>query len=651
MRHLFPFVVAAVLALGLGCGGASTTGASTPPGSASPGTPPDANMDRSQIPARYRWRITPLFATDAAFDEALQRTEAQRRALAGCQGSLSNPARLAECLGGYLETRLLTNQLTLYANLQQATDTSSSDVQARADRSQRSMAELMALAATWRNEILAYDDAALAAAVQAQPQLAPYRPYIDQIRRRREHVLDTNAERILSLAGDNQWAEIDLNEIPSDHERTFQAFLSQLPMPTITDDEGNEVQLTLSSYGSYRGSSDRRVRRDTVERFFATLRSFDQTFAALLTGQARETVFLARSRGYETALDAYLHRDDIDPVIYRTLVSTVEDNLEPLHRYMRFRREQMGVEELHVYDLYTPIVPTVERRIPYDDATRIVTAALAPLGDEYLGVLREGLEPENGWIDVYPHAGKESGAFSASIYGTHPFVLMNYFEQLGDMMTLAHEYGHALHSHLAMESQPYVTSSYVPMIAETASTVNEVLVIRHLIANASDDAERLYLLGELVEMIRTTIYRQALFASFELAVHAAVEAGTPTTAEFLNQLYAGLIRRYYGEALTVGENDGMEWAYVPHFYYKFYVYSYAVGLSSGIALSDGMLAGGEAERDAYLGMLRAGNSSPPLDLLRGAGVDPSSPTAVTAAARLMDESLAQMEAILARQGS
>jgi oligoendopeptidase F len=463
-------------------------------------------------------------------------------------------------------------------------------------------------------------------------------------------VLDEQAERVLSLAGDNLWAEIDLNELPSDHERTYQAFLSQIALPTITDEEGREVQLTLSNYGKYRGSSDRRVRRDTVEGFFAALRAYDQTLAALLTGQARHSVFLARSRGYDTALEAYLHRDDVDPAIYRNLVTTIENNVEPLHRYMRLRKERMRVDELHIYDLYTPVVPAVERRIPYEEASATVTTALAPLGEEYGAVLRQGLDPESGWIDLYPHRDKESGAFSASIHGTHPFVFMNYFEELGDLMTLAHEYGHALHSHYAMQEQTPVTFNYVPMVAETASTMNEVLVIRHLIAQASDDAEKLYLLGQLVEMIRTTIYRQTLFASFELAVHTAVEEGTPTTAEHLDGLYAGLVRRYYGDALTVGDNDGMEWAYIPHFYYKFYVYSYAMGLSAGIALGDRVLGGAAAERDAYLGMLAGGGSRPPLELLRSAGVDPSDPATIEAAARLLDDSLTQMEEIVARQG-
>lgn len=626
---------------------AGATPPAPPPAEATAG--PDANIARDRIPAQYRWDITPLFADDAAFDRALAETAAQRQQLGACRGALGDPARLKGCLELYLATRLATNRLTLYASLQQATDSESAAVQGRADRSQAAMRELMGVASMMRTEILALSDDALARAFRREPGLEPLRPYLQQMRRRRAHVLGAEAENVLSLMGDNQWAEIDLNELPSDTERTFQALVDQIPLPTITDEHGQSVALTLASYGKYRGSADRRVRRDTVEGLFGVLRSFDRTFASLLGGQAHLTVSLARARGYATALEAYLDRDEVDPSIYRNLVTAIESNVEPLHRYTRLRKRQMQLDELHIYDLYPPLVPPVETRIPYERAVELVQESLAPLGEEYGATVREGLRPGSGWVDALPHKNKDSGAFSANIYGTHPFVLMNYFEELDDVLTLAHEFGHALHAHYSNKTQPYVTASSVPVIAETASTFNEMMVMRHLIDRAQNDDEKLFLLGQLVESIRTTIYRQSLFASFELAVHTAVERGTPVTAELLRDTYADLLRRYYGDALTLGPNDGMEWAYVPHFYYKYYVYSYAMGLCSGIALSERVRAGDPQARDAYLGMLSAGSSRPPLELLRAAGVDPSRPEVVAAAAHLLDDSLAQMEAILARR--
>lgn len=640
-------VLVVVLAIGAIAGCRSAGGAS-PAGGA--GTVPDANMARADTPAEYHWDLTPLFADDAAFEAGLAEAARHREELARCRGdqmSLAAPERLETCLEQYFEARLLTNRLTLYAHLQQVTDTASSELQARVDRSQAAMSALMAIAAAMRGELLALDQAALDQALAERPALGAHRAYIERMRARRDHVLGPEAERVLALAGDNQWAEIDLNEIPSDHERAFIAMMSELPLPAIADTEGQPVQLTLSNYGVLRASPDQRVRREAVEGLFGALREFEGTFAALLGGQARFTVFLSRARNYDSSLDAYLIRDEVDPDIYRNLVRAVEANVAPLHRYVELRRRRLGLDDLHVYDLYTPLVPSVDRRVPYDEAVRTIQAALAPLGEGYLEVLRQGMDPRQGWIDLYPHRARESGAFSASVYGVHPYVFMNYFETVDDLSTLAHEYGHALHSHLAMTTQPYDTFNYVPLVAETASTFNEVLVLRSLIEQASSDDERIALLGELVEMIRTTIYRQALFAAFELALHEAVERGEPITPAFLDETYRGLLARFYGDGLTLGENDGMEWAYVPHFYYKYYMYSYAMGLCAGIALGDRVLRGGAAERDAYLAMLSAGSSRPPVELLRAAGVDPTDPATVEAAARLMDESITQMEALLA----
>jgi oligoendopeptidase F len=631
----------------VGPNGGPTTGEP----SGGPGTPPDAELERAQVPDEYKWDLTPLFADDAAFEAGLVEATAQRAELAGCRGTLGAAEPLERCLELYFRVRLLTNKLTLYSNLRLETDTEAPEAQARSDRAQAAMQELMALASGFRGEFLAWDEAALGAACEARPGLQPYSPYLDRIRARRDHVLGEQAERVLSLAGDNQWAEIDLNEIPSDHEKVFESLQAEVPLPTIVDEAGAEAQLTLSNYGRYRSSPERRVRAAAVEGLFGALRAFDGAFAAALAGQIRFNVFLARARGYERAIDAYLLRDQVEPSIYEGLVRAVEANVGPVQRYLEFRRRQMGLDELHIYDLYTPLVPTVERVIPYEQAAAEIVEAVRPLGEEYLAVLSEGLDPDHGWVDVYPHAGKRSGAFCAYVYGEHPWVLVNYFEQLDDLLTLAHEFGHALHSHLSMAHQPYVTSNYMPLVAETASTFNETLVLRHRIDNAADDDERLYLLGELVEKIRTTIYRQALFAAFELEVHTAVEAGTPVTAELLEQTYLGLLRRFYGSALTLGENDGMEWAYIPHFYWKYYVYSYAGGLAAGIALSERVLQGGEAERDAYLELLKSGSSKPPLELFRAAGVDPSDPAVVGAAAKLLDDSLTRMEEILARRGA
>ncbi|MFH1810777.1 MAG: oligoendopeptidase F [Pseudomonadota bacterium] len=610
---------------------------------------PDANAPRSSIPDLYKWQLAPLFESDADLTQALASLEHKRKALAAFKGTLKSPRKLRECLALYFETRLLTNKATLYANMRLDSAQSSTELQANNDRALDAMNGLMSQASFIRQELLALDEKALQAAYKKEPKLKDSKPYIDELRRRRSRVLNAEAERVLSLAGDNLWAEIDLNELPSDLEKTFGALLTDLPLPTIKDEKGKPVQLTFSSYGKYRASSDRRVRKDTVESFFGSLMQYRHALASTLSGQFRQNIFYARSRGYDTALAAYLDKDNIDPRVYTNLIDAIHQNLAPLHRYVKLRKRIMKVDELHIYDLYTPMVKSVKMSFPYDVAQQVLPQALAPLGTTYVEVLRKGLDPAQGWIDVYPHKDKDSGAFSSSVFGVHPYVKMNYFDEHDDLSTLAHEYGHALHSDLSMSTQPYVTASYAPFVAEIASTCNEKLLHDFLYQQAKTDDERMYLLNELVETIRTTIYRQTLFAEFEWLAHTAAEAGTPLTADWFNATYEKLIRQYYGPDFTLGANDGVEWAYIPHFYYKYYMFSYATGLSSGIAIAERIQKGGDKEREAYLNMLRGGNSKPPLELLKGAGVDLTKPDAVNAAAALLDRTLAEMEAILARK--
>ena len=612
---------------------------------------PDSNMARDAIPDAYKWKLDPLFADDAAFEAALTKATDGRAHIASYKGKLLDPAVLRECLDAYFANRLLTNKLTMYASLRFDSYQSSPELQALYDKSLRAMADFMSATGFIRQEILGYTDEAIASAYAAQPQLAVCRPYIDEIRRMRSHALGAEAEDVLSLAGDIFWAEIDLNELPSDFEKAFNALLTDIPLPKITDEEGKEVQLTWSNYPFYRSSKDRRVRKETVERFFATLKQYQHALAATFGGQVGFNIFLARAHGYDTALDAFLDRDNTDPAVYRSLIAAVRANLEPLHRYVRLRKKVMGLDEVHIYDLYPPMVATVEKTVPYDEGRQILVSALSPLGEDYIEAMKAGLDPSAGWVDVYPHKDKQSGAFSASTYGVHPYIKLNHFDDLEGLSTLAHELGHALHSQLSMTHQPYVTFNYAPFNAEIASTINEKLLNDYLVAHAANDDEKLYLLNDLVDRIRTTIYRQTLFAEMELRVHTAAEQGTPITADFLTKTYADLIRTYYGPDFTMGENDDIEWAYVPHFYYKYYMFSYATGLSAGIALAERIENGGDEARKAYLSMLEGGSSKPPLDLLKDAGVDLTRPEAVEAAAKLMDRTLEKMEQLLSQRAS
>jgi oligoendopeptidase F len=611
-----------------------------------PAYTPDANASRDEVPDFYKWDLTPLFASDAAWEKALEKLEGEIPGLAAYQGKLDDPAALKKCLDLYFDLHDRASHVQQYANLARVTQLTDEARQVRMQRSLALMEELMAAAGFIRGEVLAVDDKTMAKAYAAKDGPAEYRDYLDNLRRRRSRVLAPDVERVLQLAGDNLWAEIDLNEIPSSIERSFRALMSDIKWPVVHDADGEEVQLTLSNLGRFRASPNREVRAETMTKFFATLRQFQHVFAALLGGQFDLDVTYARARNYDTALEAYMDKDNLDTAVHDNLINTVTANLKPLHRYVELRKKVLGLDDLHIYDLYVPMVAAAEMDVPYADAMRILPEALAPLGDDYVDLLVMSLDPAKGWIDLYPSNDKRSGAMSASVYGRHPYVFMNYQNSLDNLSTLAHEYGHALHSHLAMENQPYHNYRYVVFLAEIASTCNEALLSDYLVANASNIDEKIGILAAELETIRVTIYRQTLFSEFERKVHGFVEEGEPITAALLDETYRDLVERYYGPGFTVGEDDGMEWAYIPHFYYKYYVYSYATGLCSGIAIAERVKEHGDEAVEDYLGMLKGGCSKPPLELLAGAGVDLSKPDAIESALKRFDRTITELAKLL-----
>jgi len=611
-----------------------------------PSITPDGNADRETIPDAYKWNLEDLYPTDPAWEEAFEAAQSELARLSEFHGRLGEPAVLNAYLDAFFKLEIEVNRLKLYASNQEVTDTTDQRSMARHQRALGLTNAFMEEGSVMRQTILAMDEDRMAAVLAAQPELARFRPAFDGLRRRADRVLDEEAERVLSLAGDNLWAVIDLNELPSPLEQTYLALRSELPLPTITDEDGDPVQLTLANINRYRASHDRRVRREAIEGLFGTLAEFANSNAATLGGQAGFNVFLARSRHYDTALEAYLDKDDLDPAVYHTLIRTVREHAPALHRYVELRKKVLGLDEVHLYDMYVPLVEAGDREIPYAEAAATILASVAPLGEEYQKTVAWLLDPATGCVDVYPSKNKESGAFSSSVYGVHPFIKMNYLDRYDDMSTLTHELGHAVHTHLSNANQPYLTSRYSMFLAEIASTCNELLLSQYMMAKTSSDVERASLLAELAESIRTTIYRQTQFAEFELRLHELVEAGEPITAERLNAVYEGLLRDYYGPGYTIDPHDVVEWAYIPHFYYKYYVFVYATGMSSGIALAEKVADGGPAAVEAYLGMLGGGNSKPPLELLREAGLDLTKPDAIAAALELFDRTVSELEVLL-----
>ncbi len=621
--------------------------ASPPAAAELPVYKPDSNAARADVPDVYKWDLSAIIADDAAWQTEYDTMGADINELSRFAGQLEDPARLYGCLEEYFDVFIRATHLAQYAGLRGATAGTDAAAGTMDEKGQALIRDLTAKTAFMRSELLGLDEKQMSKAYKKAPELETYRVWITDLRRRRDRVLAPDSERILNLFADNLWATVDLNELESPAERTYHAMISDMDLPMVHDEDGEEVQLTLALYGRLRASKNREVRREATEGLLSTLRKYQHVFASTMAGQAETDVALARARGYDTALEAYLDKDGIDAAAYINLVEAVGKHTELLHRYVKLRKEVLGLDEVHLYDMHVPLVEGVDKDIGLVEAREIVLEALAPLGEEAGAILKEGMDPNNGWMDVYPHADKSNGAFCSSSFGVHPFILLNHQDSANDMSTLAHEFGHGLHSTLAMQNQPRPHWSYAGFLAETPSTIFEVFLADHLLKNAASDEERIYLLTDRLDRIRGTVLRQTQFAEFEWKLHQFAEAGTPITAELLDQTYRDLVQKYYGPDYVLGDDDGLEWAYVRHFYYKYYVYTYATGLTSGIAIAAKIKEDGDPAREAFLQMLKDGGSKPALDLLKSAGADMSTSGPVDATFVVFEQTLGDLEKLLA----
>lgn len=610
---------------------------------------PDSNAPRSAVPDNFKWDTSAVFKSDAAFEAGFKDVSRRLDEIQKFKGKITNAGEFAACLKEFFAVRRAFDPVWLYSNLKKDQDEEVKSYEKMNQSVLNFTKDSSAKTSFIKQAILKMKEDEMEKFLK-NPEMSPYRGYISDIARRRVHYLGEEAENVLSLAADNLFSEIDLNEVPSDIEQAFKATMRDLQLPKIKDENGKEVQLTLSNYPKYRSSKDRRVRAEAVEAFFGALKKYNNILAATLAGQMKLDVFMAKARKYDHAMDAYLDRENVDPAVVDNLIKTVNANVGVLHRYVALRKKLLGLPDVHIYDLYTPIVPAVSMEVPYEKAAEDIAVALKPLGDEYISVASKAMKSGSGWIDAYPNKGKKSGAYSVGYWGYHPYILLNYMDEVDDASTLAHELGHTMHSYLNNEANSYQDFGSSTTLAEIASTFNEKLFSDHLLGKYRDnDDMRLYLLGERVETIRTTIIRQTLFAEFEKRIHDYAEAGTPLTADLMNKTYGDLIKKYFGPGFTVGKNDDIEWAYIPHFYYKFYVYAYATGLSSAIDLA-GKVGGGDTKaRDRYLAMLKEPRFTPPLTALKKAGVDLTKPDAIQAAMDLMNRSITEMEKIAAKK--
>lgn len=588
--------------------------------------------DRQEQDPKLQWRLSDLYENTAAWERALQEAQAQIAAIEAYRGRLGESADtlLAVLRSRSAAERQLVQAYT-YAHLHKDTDNGNATYQGMTDRAMQAMVAAQAALSFIEPEILEIAPETLRAWAQ-EPRFQNFRFYLEDLDRQRAHLLSAAEERILAMAEDPLSGADNAFTMLSDVDLDF---------GTVVDAQGQEVKLTHSTYGLLLESPDRRVRRDAFRSLYKAYRSVKNTIAATYAASVKADVFRARVRGYAGSLEAALDGNNVPVAVYEQLIEAVHEKLPALQKYLALRKRQLGLDQLEMYDLYTPIVPECSMPMTYEEAKALVKEALKPLGERYGRLLDEAYE--NHWIDVYESAGKTSGAFSCGVYGVHPFVLLNHQDNVDHAFTLAHELGHAMHSYHSNEKQPYETADYKIMVAEVASTVNETLMMQYLLGRETDPVKRAYLINQQLESYRTTCFRQTMFAEFELKAHRMAENGEPLTVESLSRVYRELNELYYA-GVVVDDDIASEWMRIPHFYNAFYVYQYATGICTATALARDILEHGGAPR--YLDFLSSGGSDYPIRLLQNAGVDLTDKASIASALEVFEQGVDELEQLL-----
>lgn len=587
---------------------------------------------REEIEEQYRWDLSSMFENDEAFLEALSAARSLPEQIASYQGKIS---RSATDLLAYLrldnQIDVTLSRLVNYAERKSDEDTRDSRYQ---DLSSQVMTLWVALssASSWfTSELLTVDEATMESFYAQEPDLELYRRALDVVFRMKDHILSPAEEKLLASAGDMASQASNVFSLLNDADITF---------TDAHDSQGDPHPVTHGSFVPLMMSADRTLRESAYESLYTAYRQFRNTFAVTLGAQNKQLKFFADARHYDSALEAALSGNEVPVEVYTNLIDAVHQNLGVLHKYVALRKELLDLDELRFSDLYVPVIDEEDFKFTYDEACEIILEALKPLGEDYCALVRKGLSER--WVDVYETPGKRSGAYSAGAYGMHPVILMNFQGTFDDVFTLIHEMGHSIHTHLSCENQPSCYSDYVIFVAEVASTCNEALLTRYFLDHAKNDQERAYYLNHFLEQFRATLYRQTMFAEFELKVSELTAQGVGVTADALCDIYRDLNTTYYGDAITVDDNIALEWARIPHFYYHFYVYQYATGFAAAIALSQRILNEGSAAREEYLNFLKGGSSKPPIELLRGAGVDMMSTEPITHALAQFDSMIDEL---------
>lgn len=590
--------------------------------------------ERKDIPAEYRWRLSDIYACDESWEADFKLIKERIGEIAVFSGKLGqSAAKLLECFRLRDELMVTLGKLYVYANMKSHEDTADSKYQGLSNKISSLSVEFSVAASFITPEILAIPEKTLKEYID-DPVLTEYAFNLKELLRQRGHVLSPAEEVLLARAG-------DIAEVA---DNTFSMLTNaDMRFPSVKNEEGKMCDMSEERAVSLLRSRKRSVRKAAFLSLYKPYSEMRNTLGATFDGMLKGAGFYSEARKYASPLASALDSDNIPESVYHNLVDTLEKNLEPLHRYMSLRKKALGVKELHMYDLYVPLVNDPFKEISWRRAKEMMMRSLSPLGEEYLAQAAEGME--HGWADVFPNQGKRSGAYSWGSYGTHPYIFMNYTNNFNDVSTLVHEMGHSMHSYYSRKNQPYAMADYSIFTAEVASTTNEVLFLNHLIGSAKKKNERIYLLNRKLENIRTTVYRQTMFASFEREVHGRAARGEDTTPDGLRILWRELNEKYYGGEVIVDKELEMEWARVPHFYNPFYVFQYATGFSAATALAEVILKEGKPARDKYLLFLTKGGSDYPINLLRGAGVDMEKPEPVEAVIRQFKEVLLELEAL------
>ena len=593
----------------------------------------DPKTKRSEVPEELTWNLKDMFESDEAWMAEYEELKKLPEQIAAFQGRLGESAEtLLEYLRAQDEMELRLAPFYGYASCKNDQDQADARYQDMRGKAMSCLIAISSAAAFATPEIMAIDEDKLNRFYAEQPALETYRRVLYQIRRRAAHILSGAEEKLLAAAG-------EMADAPENIGSVFRN--ADLKFPAVEDSKGEQHALTGGSYGPLMESEDRVLRRNAFETLYGRIDEYKNTIAATLDAQFKQLRFFAGARKYPNTIEASLDRTEVPVEVYTKLIEAVHGNLDKMYRYVRLRKKLLGVDELHMYDVYTPIVADAAQKIDFEQAKTTVLEALSVLGEDYTDLLKEGFS--HRWIDVYENEGKRGGAYSSGNSRPHPYVLLNHKDTLDSMFTLAHEMGHALHSYHSCKYQPTCTSDYVIFVAEVASTCNEVLLMRHLLSKTADKKERAYLINHFLDSFKGTVYRQTMFAEFELLMGRMAESGQTLTAEALSEKYLELNKLYFGPDMVSDPQIALEWARIPHFFYNYYVFQYATGYSAAVAIANRILSEGAPAVADYKKFLSGGSSTDPISLLKIAGVDMSSPEPVNSALRLFGELLDEME--------